>query len=121
MFTFEDLGNLDPGGVQTLLSAADKDQLGTALKGASETLRDFFFSTMSERAAKIMKEDMQSMGPVRLKDVDAAQLYFVATTKALPERGATLIRATNGKATPFYYAASPRQSWERRIRSSSNP
>src|SRR3546814_657384 len=73
MFTFEDLGNLDPGGVQTLLGAADREKLATALKGASETLRDFFFSNMSERAAKIMKEDMQSMGPVRLKDVDEAQ------------------------------------------------
>src|SRR3546814_4915466 len=76
---------------QTLLSAADKDKLGTALKGASETLRDFFFSNMSERAAKIMKEDMQSMGPVRLKDVDAAQMYMVATAKELAERGEIII------------------------------
>src|SRR3546814_14468030 len=79
MFTFEDLGYLDPGGVQTLLSAADKDKLGTALMGASETLRDFFFSNMSERAAKIMMEDMQSMGTVRLKDADEAQMYMGAT------------------------------------------
>ena len=70
MFTFEDLGNLDPGGVQTLLSSADKDKLATALKGCSESLRDFFFSNMSERAAKIMKEDMQAMGPVRGRGPD---------------------------------------------------
>src|SRR3546814_9925110 len=60
MFTFEDLGNLDPGGVQTLLSAADKDKLGTALKGASETLRDFFFSNMSERSEEHTSE-LQSL------------------------------------------------------------
>src|SRR3546814_313362 len=102
MFTFEDLGNLDPGGVQTLLSAADKDKLGTALKGASETLRDFFFSNMSERAAKIMKEDMQSMGPVRLKDVDEAQMYMVATAKELAERGEIIISENKGEDELVY-------------------
>ena len=48
MFTFEDLGNLDPSGIQTLLRSAEKDKLGLALKGASETLRDFFFTNMSD-------------------------------------------------------------------------
>src|SRR3546814_9827654 len=117
MFTFEDLGNLDPGGVQTLLSAADKDKLGTALKGASETLRDFFFSNMSERAAKLMKEDMQSLGPVRLKDVDEAQMYMVATAKELAERGEIIISENTGeedrKSTRLNtsnYCASPMQS-----------
>lgn len=102
MFTFEDLGNLDPGGVQTLLSASDKDKLGTALKGASETLRDFFFSNMSERAAKIMKEDMQSMGPVRLKDVDEAQMYMVATAKDLAEKGEIIISENKGEDELVY-------------------
>jgi flagellar motor switch protein FliG len=102
MFTFEDLGNLDPGGVQTLLSASDKDKLANALKGASETLRDFFFSNMSERAAKIMKEDMQSMGPVRLKDVDEAQMYMVATAKDLAERGEIIISENKGEDELVY-------------------
>jgi len=102
MFTFEDLGNLDPGGVQTLLSAADKDKLATALKGASETLRDFFFSNMSERAAKIMKEDMQSRGPVRLKDVDEAQMYMVATAKELAEKGEIIISENKGEDELVY-------------------
>lgn len=97
MFTFEDLGNLDPGGVQTLLSAADKSKLATALKGASETLRDFFFSNMSERAAKMMKEDMQSMGPVRLKDVDEAQMYMVTTAKELADKGEIIISENKGE------------------------
>ena len=102
MFTFEDLGNLDPGGAQTLLSASDKDKLATALKGASETLRDFFFSNMSERAAKIMKEDMQSMGPVRLKDVDEAQMYMVATAKDLAEKGEIIISESKGEDELVY-------------------
>ncbi len=56
MFTFEDLLKLDPSAIQTLIRAVDKDKLPAALKGATETLRDLFFSNMSERAAKIMKE-----------------------------------------------------------------
>src|SRR4029079_1829530 len=73
MFVFEDLGKLDSGGVQTLLRAVDKSDLALALKGASDALRTLFFSNMSERGSKLLKEEMQSMGPVRLKDVDAAQ------------------------------------------------
>ena len=87
MFVFEDLGRLDPGGVQTLLRAVEKDQLGLALKGASEGLREMFFSNMSERASKIMREDMESMGPVRLKDVDTAQMAMVQVAKDLAARG----------------------------------
>lgn len=102
MFTFEDLGNLDTGGVQTLLSAADKDKLAIALKGCSESLRDFFFSNMSERAAKIMKEDMQSMGPVRLKDVDEAQMYMVTTAKDLAEKGEIVISESKGEDELVY-------------------
>ena len=87
MFVFEDLARLDPGGVQTLLRAVEKDQLGLALKGASEGLREMFFSNMSERASKIMREDMESMGPVRLKDVDSAQMAMVQVAKDLAARG----------------------------------
>jgi len=87
MFVFEDLSKLDPGGVQTLLRGVDKDSLGLALKGASEGLREMFFSNMSERASKIMREDMESMGPVRLKDVDAAQMAMVQVAKDLAAKG----------------------------------
>lgn len=87
MFTFEDLAKLDPTAIQTLIRAVDKDKLPAALKGATEALRDLFFSNMSERAAKIMKEDMASMGPVRLKDVEEAQQYIVSVTKDLESRG----------------------------------
>ncbi len=87
MFTFEDLGKLDPGAVQTLLRNIEKSKLGIALKGASESLRDLFFSNMSERAAKILREDMEAMGPVRLRDVDESQQQMVSIAKALADAG----------------------------------
>ena len=87
MFTFEDLEGLDPSGVQTLIRSSDKEKLTIALKGASETMKDLFFSNMSERAAKIMKEDMAAMGPVRLKDVEESQQALVTTAKDLSDRG----------------------------------
>lgn len=91
MFTFEDLTKLDPSGVQTIIRAVDKDKLTIALKGSTESLRDLFFSNMSERAAKIMKEDMASMGPVRLKDVEESQQYVVGIAKDLEARGEIVI------------------------------
>ena len=91
MFVFEDLAKLDPGGIQTLLRAVEKDQLALALKGASEALRELFFSNMSERASKIMREDMESMGPVRLKDVDQAQMSMVQVAKDLAAKGEIML------------------------------
>ena len=91
MFTFEDLGNLDPAGVQTLLRNVDKDKLGTALKGSSEQIKELFFSNMSERAAKILREDMNALGPVRLKDVDEAQMEMVNLAKDLAAKGEIII------------------------------
>ena len=87
MFTFEDLNKLDPGSVQTLLRNVDKGQLAIALKGSSEPLRDLFFSNMSERAGKILREDMEAMGPVRLREVDEAQMQMVITAKNLAASG----------------------------------
>ena len=91
MFTFDDLARLDGGGIQTLLRGVEKDQLGLALKGASEDVRELFFANMSERAGKMMKEDMEAMGAVRLKDVDEAQATIVATAKALADAGEIVI------------------------------
>lgn len=95
MFTFEDLGRLDGTSIQTIIRAVDKDKLPLALKGATETLRDLFFSNMSERAAKIMKEDMGSMGPVRLKDVEESQQYVVNVAKDLESRGELVLSKGN--------------------------
>jgi flagellar motor switch protein FliG len=102
MFVFEDLSKLDPGGVQTLLRAVEKDQLGLALKGSSDTLREMFFSNMSERAAKIMREDMESMGPVRLKDVDAAQMAMVQVAKDLAAKGEIMLAGAGGDDELIY-------------------
>ncbi|SIQ36001.1 MAG: flagellar motor switch protein FliG [Bosea sp. (in: a-proteobacteria)] len=87
MFTFDDLAKLDQAGLQTLVSQADKDALARALKGASQPMRDFFFGAMSQRAAKNMQDDMDSLGPLRLKDVDEAQTKLVQLTKELAEKG----------------------------------
>ena len=82
---------LDPSGIQTLLRAVDKSKLAIALKGASEQLRDLFFTNMSERAGKILREDMDDMGPVRLRDVDEAQSGLVSTARDLADKGEIII------------------------------
>jgi flagellar motor switch protein FliG len=87
MFTFEDLSKLDAMAIQAILRNAEKAKVPIALKGASEALRDLFFSNMSERAGKIMREEMQAMGPVRLREVDEAQTYLVQLAKDLAARG----------------------------------
>jgi flagellar motor switch protein FliG len=102
MFTFEDLGNLDPGGVQTLLRAVEKDKLGIALKGASEDLRELFFSNMSERAGKMLREDMAAMGPVRLRDVDDAQQAMVQIAKDLSAKGEIILSDKKGEDELIY-------------------
>jgi flagellar motor switch protein FliG len=102
MFTFEDLDKLDPGSIQTLLRAIDKDKLSVALKGASEDLRNLFFSNMSERAAKIMREDMEAMGPVRLRDVDEAQTEIVQLAKELSNQGEIVIADNKGEDELVY-------------------
>jgi flagellar motor switch protein FliG len=102
MFTFEDLSKLDPSGIQTLLRSVDKQKLATALKGASDTLKDMFFTNMSERAAKIMREDMGAMGPVRLRDVDEAQMYMVQLTKDMAARGEIVIASGKGEDELVY-------------------
>ncbi len=102
MFTFEDLSRLDPGGVQTLLRAVDKDKLGLALKGASDAIKELFFSSMSERAAKILKEEMEGMGPVRIKDVDEAQMHVVSTAKDLAGKGEIIITSDSAEDQLIY-------------------
>ncbi|THD56383.1 flagellar motor switch protein FliG [Phenylobacterium sp.] len=103
MFVFEDLSKLDPGGVQTLLRTVEKDQLALALKGASDSLRDMFFSNMSERAAKIMREDMETMGPVRLREVEQAQMAMVQVAKDLANKGEIVLVGAGGDDDELVY------------------
>ena len=91
MFTFEDLVRIDMAGIQTLLRSVEKDKLGMALKGASDAIKELFFKNMSERAGKMMREDMDAMGPVRLRDVDQAQSAIVVLAKDLAASGQIVI------------------------------
>lgn len=102
MFTFEDLGKLDPSAIQTIIRSADREKLPLALKGASDGMKDLFFSNMSERAAKIMKEDIAAMGPVRLKEVEEAQQSLVSTAKDLADRGEITIVGTKDEDELVY-------------------
>ncbi len=87
MFTFDDLARLTPQAVQALLRAVEKDKLPLALKGASEKLRELFFGNLSERAAKMLREEIESLGPVKLRDVDEAQAAIVAQAKEMADQG----------------------------------
>lgn len=91
MFTFDDLVKIDNAGIQAIIRAADKERLPIALKGANDEIKNLFFSNMSERAAKILKEDIESLGPVRISDVDEAQLSIVQSAKQLADSGEIII------------------------------
>ncbi len=97
MFTFDDLGKLDSGAIQTLLRGIEKDKLALALKGAKDQVKELFFANMSTRAATIMREDMEAMGPVRLRDVDEAQAYMINTAKDLAAKGEIMISKNKGE------------------------
>ncbi len=103
MFTFDDLIKLDTGSAQTLMRNIDKDKLAIALKGANETVREFFFANMSSRAGKMLVEDMQAMGPVRLRDVDEAQSLLVNIAKDLAAKGEILIAKSRGGDDELIY------------------
>ena len=91
MFTFDDLIKLDGPAIQILLRNANNAKLGLALKGAKEEIKELFLSNMSERAAKILREDMESMGPVKLRDVEQAQAEIVTSAKQLIDSGEIVI------------------------------
>ncbi len=91
MFTFDDLAKLDSSSVQTLLRVVEKDKLPRALKGASQAVKDLFLSNMSERAAKLLREDIDGLGPVRLREVDEAQMAIVSMAKDLAAKGEIVI------------------------------
>jgi flagellar motor switch protein FliG len=102
MFTFDDLIKLDAGSAQTLMRHIDKDKLAIALKGASEPVRQFFLSNMSARAAKMLNDDMQAMGPVRLRAVDEAQVMLVNLAKDLAAKGEIIIAKQRGDEELVY-------------------
>jgi flagellar motor switch protein FliG len=103
MFKFEDLVKLDPAGVQTLLRAVDKSKIAAAMKGASEPLRDLFFSNMSERAAKMLREEIEALGPLRAKDVFEAQGSIINTAKELAAKDEIVLSNKSGGEDELIY------------------
>ncbi len=92
MFTFEDFLEVPDTGLRELLGQVDKKSLATALKGASEDLKNHFFKCMSTRAVEMLKEDMEILGPVRSKDVHTAQHEIVAVARRLEGEGKLVLK-----------------------------
>ncbi len=92
MFTFDHLVRLDDKGIQELMRVVDKGKLALALKGAPQILRQMILKNMSERAGNILKEDMEALGKVRIKDVDGAQAEILTQVKELIEKELIVIR-----------------------------
>ncbi len=87
MFTFEDFIRIEPSGIQLLLRSLNKAALAVALKGAPKHMQDLFLTNMSERAQKVLQEDMAAQGAVRLRKIEEAQQQLVQTAKEMADRG----------------------------------
>ena len=98
VFVFEDLGGVDDRSMQELLRQVPGDQLLLALKGADESLKDKIFKNMSQRAAEMLKDDLEAKGPVRVADVEAAQKVILQTARKLAAAGTI---ALGGKGEEF--------------------
>jgi flagellar motor switch protein FliG len=98
MFIFDNLMQLDDKGFQRLVREVPNENMLTALKGVDDVLAERFFNNMSERAAEILREDMEASGPVKLSDVETAQKEIVRTAKRLADEGELMI----GKASKDY-------------------
>jgi flagellar motor switch protein FliG len=91
MFTFEDLGKLLPTAIQVIVRNCNKRELALALKGTAEEIKQLFLSGMTERAARLMRDDMVAMGPVRARDCEEAQANLVRLAKTLGDRGEIML------------------------------
>ncbi len=97
MFVFEDINLVDDKGIQSVLKEVENDELGLALKTASDELKEKIFRNMSQRASELIKEDMQFMGPVRISDVEAAQQRIVDIVRRLEDAGEIIIAGRGGE------------------------
>jgi flagellar motor switch protein FliG len=98
MFVFDDLRHIEDNGLREIIQRVDKKVLTIALKGASEDIRTRFFGNMSKRAAEMLKEEMDVMGAVRLREVEKSQHEVVAITRKLEEEGLIVTGAAAGEA-----------------------
>jgi flagellar motor switch protein FliG len=97
MFTFSDMGSIDEKGIQTILREVDSARLVIALKGADASLVDYFLKNMSSRAAEMLKDDMESRGPVKLSEVEAAQKEILAIARRLADAGTIVLGGAGGE------------------------
>jgi len=91
MFVFDNLIDLDDRGFQTLMREIQTDQLQLALKGSDENLKEKFLTNMSQRAAEMMRDDLEAMGPVRLSDVEGAQKTILSAARSLSDKGEIML------------------------------
>jgi flagellar motor switch protein FliG len=98
MFVFADLKQLEDTGLREIIQRADKKALTIALKGASEDIRTRFFGNMSKRAADLLKEEIEVLGAMRLREVEKAQQEIVAIARKLEEEGIIVTGAAAGEA-----------------------
>ncbi|MEL7474140.1 MAG: flagellar motor switch protein FliG, partial [Planctomycetota bacterium] len=96
MFVFEDIMLVNDKGIQSVLKEVENDELSLALKTASEELKEKILANMSQRAAEMVREDMEFMGPVRLSDVESAQQRIVDIVRRLEEAGEVMITGRGG-------------------------
>jgi len=96
MFVFEDLLTVDSNAIKEILSRVDRKMLVVALKGTSENLRNHFMGNMSQRGAEMMREEMDTMGPVKIKDVETAQQQIISTVRQLENEGVISMRGGGG-------------------------
>jgi flagellar motor switch protein FliG len=96
MFTFEDLITVPPATIREIVSGVDKRQLALALRGANDSLRAAVFKSMSSRAVEMLKEDMEVMGPVRSREVAAAQQEILTLARRLESEGKVILKMETG-------------------------
>ena len=96
MFVFEDIMQVDDRGIQAVLKEVENEELALALRTASDPLKEKIFSNMSERAAQLIKEEMEYMGPVRVSDVENAQQKIVDIVRRLEDAGEIIISGKGG-------------------------
>jgi len=97
MFVFEDLLLLDPNGIKEVLSRVDRKVLTIALKGTSEKLKEHFLQAMSQRGADMLKEDMDAMGPVKIKEVEGSQQQIISIVRQLENEGVLSLKGAVGE------------------------
>jgi flagellar motor switch protein FliG len=97
MFVFEDLLLIDPNGIKEILSKVDRKLLTVAMKGTSEQLKNHILGCMSQRGREMLLEDMEAMGPVKIREVEAAQQAIIAVVRQLESEGVLSLKEAAGE------------------------